>query len=395
MDRIASEGARFLNAFVTTPLCSPSRASFLTGQYVHKHGILDNSERGPQSHELRTFPQLLQAAGYETAFIGKWHMSGKDDSARPGFDHWISFRGQGRYVNCELNRNGNRGVSEGYITDILSQEAVDFIRTRRNKPFALCLCHKAIHGPFEPAARHRSLYSNSKIEPAPSQADDLSGKPVLAEAERNSGRAMKVASTPEDTIRNMARCLASVDEGLGLILDALRETGQLDQTFIVLAGDNGYFYGEHRLGDKRKAYEEGIRIPFLIRYPPLVAARSTPRQMVLNVDLAPTVLQVAGAPVPGTLHGRSILPLLQSPRAPWRESILTEYFVDPGFPATPKWQSIRTLQWKYIHYPDLSGKDELYDLKSDPHEMKNLIARKENVVKRMQAELKRLLAATA
>ena len=397
MDRLAREGARFQNAFVTTPLCSPSRASFLTGQFAHRHGILDNSERNEQSHTLVTFPKILRDNGYESAYIGKWHMGHRDDTPRPGFDHWISFKGQGQYVDPEMNRNGERGRVSGYVTDILSNDAADYIRKARSKPFCLTLSHKAIHAPFTPAERHKDLFSDVTIQRAPSASDDLSGKPAL----RLSQTKPQASAPPrphrgptDDTIKNMMRALVAVDEGLGKVFDALAETRQLDNTLIVFAGDNGYFYGEHGLGDKRRAYEEGIRIPLLMRYPKLVRAGSKPTQMALNIDLAPTVLELAGVRAPASMQGQSLLPVLKG-KAKGRESILTEYFVDPPYPATQKWQSIRTERWKWIHYPELENAGELYDLREDAGEMTNRIGDREGqkVLPGMRKELSRWLHA--
>jgi arylsulfatase A-like enzyme len=194
----------------------------------------------------------------------------------------------------------------------------------------------------------------------------------------------------------MARALVSVDEGLGGVLDALSETGQLDNTFVLFAGDNGYFYGEHGLGDKRRAYEEGIRVPLLVRYPKFVRAGLTPSQMVLNVDVAPTFLELAGLKRHPQMHGRSLLPLLRGGEARWRSSILTEYFKDPPFPATQPWQSVRTPGWKLIHYPGLQDADELYHLATDPLEMKNVIRDASNAgtMQQLRRELQRQLKAT-
>ena len=374
LDRIAKEGARFTHAFVTTPLCSPSRGSFLTGQYVHRHGILDNGERNAQSHTVRVYTRLLQQAGYETGHIGKWHMGHREDKVRPGYDYWVSFRGQGQYIDPEINNNGERGKVTGYVTDILSNHAVEFIKRSRNKPFSLSVAHKAIHGPFTPAPRHQTMFSDQKIVRSEGASDDLAGKPAMApQRERMlSQPQQKFGGPPDETIMNMTRAIVAVDEGLGKIFDALAETGQLDDTVIVFAGDNGYFYGEHRLGDKRRAYDEGVRIPFLMRYPKRVKAGSTPSQMIANIDLAPTLLELAGVPVPGSVQGKSLTPLLDGKTSRWRRSLPLEYFNDPPFPQTPAWQAIRSERWKLIEYPGQSEWSEIYDLQADPFELRNL-----------------------
>jgi N-acetylglucosamine-6-sulfatase len=371
MDRLAREGALFRNAFVTTPLCSPSRGSFLTGQYVRAHGVRGNRGYNEHSHRLVTFPRLLHDAGYETAYVGKWHM-GNDDTARPGFDRWVSFRGQGAYLNPALNIDGNRVTAEGYMTDILAEHAADFLMRKRSKPFALYLGHKAVHGPFTPAERHKDLYTSELLPRRPNGNDSLEGKPALR---RDVGRAAAPRSgASHDTIaRNQLRALRAVDDSLGRVLRALEETRQLDNTLVIFTSDNGYFWGEHGLGDKRWSYEESIRIPLLMRYPRLIRANSRIEQDALNVDIAPTVLELAGVPLPRQMHGRSLVPVFGGKAAEWRRDFLIEYFAEPNFPRTPTWEGLRTARWKYTRYPELEGMDELYDLAEDPIEMRNRI----------------------
>jgi arylsulfatase A-like enzyme len=371
IDRIAREGVRFLNAFCTTPLCSPARASFLTGQYAHQHDVRTNAEHGPLSMKLMTFPRLQQKAGYETAYFGQWRM-GAEDAPRPGFDRWISFKGQGTYVNPVLNVDGRQSAQTGYVTDLLSNAAVEFIRRRKEgRPFGLVLAHKGIHAPFTPADRHKSLYAAEPVRRAPSSGDSLEGKPVLR---RKIDPQLPQQRPPSDeTIRAQAQCLASVDEGLGKALAALEETRQLDNTVVIVTSDNGFFWGEHQLGDKRAAYEPSIRIPILIRFPRLIRPNTRLRDFVLNVDLAPTLCELSRtSPVPG-MRGRSLVPLLEGRARGWRQSFLTEYYAEPGHPRVPSWQAVRTSRWKYIRYTELDGQDEFYDLASDPGEMRNLM----------------------
>src|SRR5437588_3404978 len=232
IDRIAKEGATFRNAFVTTPLCFPSRASFLTGQYAHKHGIKLGDDRAPLSHHLVTFPLLLHDAGYETAFVGKWHL-GNDDRPAPGIDRWVSFKEQGDYVDPVLNIDGKFEKQEGYLTDILTQQTVEFMSRPRTKPFLVYLSHKAVHAPFIPAQRHAKLFEDVPIVRAPSANDNLLGKPVL----RRPGIKL-VPSDPDvhssdEMIRNQLRCLLAVDDGIARLFDALEQTQQLDRTVIV------------------------------------------------------------------------------------------------------------------------------------------------------------------
>jgi arylsulfatase A-like enzyme len=409
IDRLAAEGLLLRNFFVVTPLCSPSRASFLTGLYPHRHRVINNDKLGLDviSHTLYTFPRQLREAGYETAFIGKWHM-GLDDSRRPGFDHWISFKGQGLYVDPVVNIDGVPKQLDGYMTDHLNRWAVEFIERPHPRPFLLYLSHKGVHVPYIPAPRHEHLYDDVKPVPPASAADDLSGKPVMTRkveradslelegvgpepAEPGRGRN---PGDPGEVIRNQMRCLASVDEGMGSILAALEGRGVLDNTVVIFTSDNGYLHGEHRQFDtKRWAYEESIRVPFVMRFPPLVRPGTVREQMTLNIDVAPTLFEIAGVKPLVKPHGRSWLPLLREPMPEWRPSILAEYFLEKVSPRVPRWQAVRTDRWKYIHYVGIEGMDELYDLASDPGEMTNRIADPDaaSTLRLLRGELRSLL----
>jgi N-acetylglucosamine-6-sulfatase len=414
IQRLAREGVRFRNAFVTTPLCSPSRASFLTGQYAHTHGVTDNTDRSPRSHELVTFPRLLHDAGYETAFLGKWHM-GVDDSARPGFDHWISVKGQGRYLDPEFNVNGERKVVNGYFTDILNGFAVEFLQRPHSKPFLLYLAHKAVHpdltqnadgsisdlnaSSFVPAERHRALYANAAVPHRPNHGKPPAGKPALERRFPERPPLGPATGTSDETIRDRLRVLAAVDEGLGRMLRALEASGQLANTLVVFTSDEGYFYGEHGLSvERRLAYEESARIPLLMRLPSLAQAGRSIDELALNIDLAPTLLELCGAPKAQGMHGRSLVPLLRGERAPWRDSLLIEYFSDRVFPwvANMGYQAVRTRRYKYIHYVDLAGMDELYDLDADPYELVNLAGKEagQPALLQLKPELQRLIDAS-
>lgn len=413
IDRIGSEGALFRNAFMTTPLCSPSRASFLTGQYAYTHGITDNVDRSVASHKLITFPLLLHQAGYATAFIGKWHM-GNDDSPRPGFDRWVSFKGQGSYLNPEINEDGNDVNARGYITDLLNGYAVEFIKRRHDKPFLVYLAHKAIHPEvmqhgdgsvnlaeaerFIPAERHRNLFAGKKIPRRRSAMRTPIGKLALQRAINNLPPLGPKTATSDEVVLGRERSLMAIEEGVGEILKALQETNQLDNTVIVFASDNGYFYGEHGLSvERRLAYEESIRMPLLVRYPRLIKAGTVRDEFALNVDVAPTLLELAGVSPPSTTQGRSLVPLLKGIDSEWRKSFLIEYYSDKVFPRIQKmgYKAVRTERWKYIHYVELDGMDELYDLKADPYEMRNIIKRRDAArpLEHMKRELERLLKA--
>lgn len=392
-DRVASEGMQFANAFASTPLCSPNRACILSGRYAHSHGVIDNSDCGRRSHELATFPLALNRAGYETAFIGKWHM-GLDDSPRPGFDEWLSFRGQGHYFDPEVNDNGRPRQLIGYATDLFSQRTADFIRRKRDRPFLAYLSHKAVHpnlfqdadgsirhvprdGGFTPPPRLRRLYEQERIPRRPNCRSYGRGKPALERRIEGVPPLGPTTGTPDHVIRNRLRILTAADQGFADVLEALEETGQADNTVIVLTSDHGYFYGEHGLNEERRlAYEESIRVPLAVRWPPRVAGGSAATAFTLGVDIAPTVLDLASVePLPG-MHGRSLLPVLDG-RVPtdWRRSVLIEYFSDTVWPRMVNmgYQAIRTQRWKYIRYTQLAGADELYDLEADPYEKDNLM----------------------
>jgi N-acetylglucosamine-6-sulfatase len=389
IDRIGREGMTFTNTFITTPVCSPSRASFLTGQYAHTHGVRKNTRYEELSHQLVTFPRLLHDAGYETAYVGKWHM-GQDDTPRPGFDRWVSFKGQGEYYDPQLNVDGKQTRAKGYATDVLTDYAAEFVRRPHPKPFLLYLAHKAPHGPFRTAERHKTLYAGRPISRAPSAAavPDVKNKPAL---KRYTDKPIT-----DENIRNQLRMLTAVDEGVGRLFQALEETGQLDNTVLVFSSDHGYFWGEHGLTEKRLAYDEALKVPFLVRYPKSVAPGAKNERFVQSIDLAPTLLELGGAPIPAHIQGRSLVPLLKGQAPPdWRTSVLAEFEPTTQEPF-PAWQAVRTAHWKYIHYLGAGeGLDELYDLEADPHELKNLAGEPgaRAARKKMSEELSKLLLA--
>ncbi len=392
IDRIAREGARFRNAFCTTPLCSPVRASLLTGLYTRHHGILDNTNRSEASHQLKTFPQVLQRTGYETAYVGKWHM-GNDDTARPGFDHWVGVKGQGTSFDPVLNVDGRRVTFSGHTTDVLNEKAVAFLRRKRDRPFCLYLAHKALHpelvqyddgsisdpsaARFMPAKRHAKLYADDAVPRRLNVNDSLEDKPALQRKIADLPPLSRATATSDETVRDRLRMLAAVDDGVGQLFSALKELGQLDNTVLVLLSDHGYWYGEHGLSvERRLAYDEALRIPLLVRYPPLVPAGNTVDEIALSIDLAPTLLELANAKAKDPMDGRSLAPLLRAehPRD-WRSAFLVEYNTDTVFPRVFNmgYKAIRTPRWKYIKFNRLDGMDELYDLRADPYELNNLV----------------------
>jgi N-acetylglucosamine-6-sulfatase len=401
IDRLAAEGAWFVNAFHAVPLCSPNRATLLTGQFPSRHGIIDNVSRSLASHRLETFPRALQAAGYRTAFLGKWHM-GNDPTPRPGFDYWVAMPGQGRSIDPEFFEEGRRHVVPGYTTDLLTDRAVGFIIRERERPFLVYLAHKAVHPDvaqrddgsvdpgsdlgYIPAPRHEGRYRDrafARRGNTAGLATDLEGKPVVRQALARLPQWSAQAPgdhpptwTGEETIRRRAEMLLAVDEGLGRIMATLDSLDLLDRTAIVFTSDNGFFFGEHGLTTERRLpYEESIRNPLLIRFPPRVPAGARPAALALTVDLAPTLLELAGAAVSPGIQGRSLVPWFGGPPpATWRDGVLVEFYTyENPFPhlVDLDYRAIRTARYKYIHWVQYPEQDELYDLERDSLELRN------------------------
>ena len=424
IDRIAHEGALFGRAFHTTPICSPNRASILTGQYASRHGIIDNVARDAASHRIPNYHLALQRLGYETAHIGKWHM-GNDGKPRPGYDYWVAYDGHGRLNDPKLNENGEYVQHRGYVTDIMNAMAVEFVSRRHDKPWSLWFAHKAVHPDAEQAAdgtfrmdsyraaqRHEHLYRGCVFPRKPNMLparDIVKQKPAWAEALalRTNAQSREMldaihAGTQEE-IRLRAAMMASVDEGVGMLLEALQRTGQLDNTFILFLGDNGYFFGEHGLGPERRfAYEEGIRSPFLARFPSRIRAGTRLSDLVICQDIAPTLIELAGGKPGPQIQGRSLLPLLAGRRAGWRKSFLMEYWAENAYPwlIGMTYKAVRTRRHKYIHWVNRGARgelDELYDLDRDPYELKNVAARPAYRAVRagLRRELRRLIADAA
>jgi arylsulfatase A-like enzyme len=401
LDRLARDGAYLHNAFVTTSLCSPSRASILTGMFSHSHTIVDN--QAPDPGNLTYFPQYLQKGGYQTGFFGKWHMGDHSDEPRPGFDHWESFTGQGVYYNPTLNINGTRkSYSDStYITDLLTEHALAWLDNRdREEPFFLYLSHKAVHAEFQPARRHKGMYSGRKIDLPPTYHQTKTGEyrdlkwPQWVADQRISWHGVDYMyhgnADLNELVVDYCETLMGVDESVGAVMEYLKSEGLDESTLIIYMGDNGFSWGEHGLIDKRHFYEESVKVPLLVRCPELFSGGLSPDQMVQNIDIAPTILAEAGIKQPDHMPGVSFIPVLTgAANAPSRNEIFYEYYWEYDFPMTPTVFGMRTEDYKYIRYHGIWDRNELYDLKNDPNEMFNLIAdpSKQDIAKSMSEAL--------
>ncbi len=390
MDRLAKEGVHLANAFVSTSLCSPSRASILTGQYMHHHRVVDNQRPVPAGTVF--FPSQLQKAGIQTAFVGKWHMGHDHDNPRPGFDHWVSFKGQGKYIDPELNINGKRKAFKGYNADILTTQALDWLKTGRakDKPFFLYLSYKAVHYPFKPAPRHAGRYKNKPIDYPQTRARterNYRTQPNWVKRRRYSIHGidhMETGPFDKDPVpdldalyRGYAEAVHSLDENIGRVLHHLDASGLAKDTMVVYMGDNGFHLGEHGFYDKRDAFETSMRVPMLAWAPGRLKPGTQVTQMVQNIDVAPTVLAAMGVEAPDEtkFDGRSALALIQGRADPaWRKHLLYEYHWEWNFPATPTLFAIRTDRYKYVYHHGTWDIDSFHDLKTDPDERHNLIA---------------------
>lgn len=366
MDRLAAEGVRFRNAFVTLSLCAPSRAAFLTGRYNHLNGITNNNTPFPA--DAVTHASLLRAAGYKTAYIGKWHM-GNQRGQRPGFDYSASYVAHGRYQDCPFEINGTSAPTKGWVDDVAADFAIEYMKQNKEQQFSIVLGFKSPHGPRggnHLPERLRGLHDGQTTRltpncgvPAPWQ------KPDAKTGELPRGLA-------ENTVHlDYLRHISGVDENIIKLLGALDSLGLADDTVVVYASDNGYFLGEHCSGDKRALYDESLRIPLLVRYPRLFGKGITVDEMVLNVDLAPTFLDLAGVPVPPEMQGASWKEVAAGRKpAQWRQSFFAEYFKELG--DVPTCYALRTTTHKLVKYPNRPEWTEVFDLAADPYEIKNL-----------------------
>jgi len=413
IDRIASEGMRFENCFCTNSICAPCRAVILTGRYSHLNGLRDNALRfdGTQL----TFPKLLQQAGYQTAMIGKWHLK----SEPTGFDYWNVLPGQGSYYNPDMIEMGNQNRFPGYVTDLVTDFALDFLKNRRDpdKPFLVMLHHKAPHRNWQPAPRHLTLYDDTAFPEPETLFDDYATRSAAAREQEMTLRDhmqpdydLKMGEPPsrlDDTQRasweaaygpkreayarlnpqgdDLVRwkykrymedylgCIASVDENIGRVLDYLEESGLADNTMVVYTSDQGFYLGDHGWYDKRFMYEESLRMPLLVKFPSAIRPGAVNENLVLNLDFGPTFLALAGIPIPETMQGVPLVPLLLDslPRG-WRNSVYYHYYEFPAVHMTKRHYGVRTERYKLIHFYHDIDAWELYDLEKDPNEINNV-----------------------
>ncbi len=431
LDRLAAQGMRFINCFAVNSICTPSRAAILTGKYSHINGVtVFNRFDGSQP----TVAKILQAADYHTGMIGKWHLT----SDPTGFDYWNILPGQGAYHDPEFIQLGHKSKMQGYVTDIITDLSIDFLKKRpKEKPFFLMCHHKAPHRPWEPDSRHSNLYED-RVIPEPATFNDnyrtrsaaaaeatmridrnltrndlkikppqeLKGKElsawngkVIDELEITNNGAKQILTGAElkqwkyqRYIKDYLRCVASVDENVGRLLDFLDREGLSDNTIVIYTSDQGFFLGDHDWFDKRFMYEESLRMPFLIRYPGIIKPGTVQNKMILNVDFAPTFLEAAGLPAPVDMQGRSFLPLLrgQSPRE-WRTSMYYRYYHYPGDHQVQQHYGVRTDRFKLIFFHRID-QWELYDLAKDPRELNNVYSDPSysKQVSKLKVELARL-----
>jgi arylsulfatase A-like enzyme len=414
IDALAAGGVLFANAFCTTSLCSPSRASILTGLYAHRHGVRDNFTELPAS--LPHWPGRLRESGYATAYLGKWHMGEDNDAPRPGFDFFLTHKGQGKYFDTEWNVNGERREApKGYYTHVVTDYALDWLKKREaGKPWALCLGHKAPHSFYLPEAKYAHTFDAVRV-PYPASAFQLDGKPKWIEQRLDTwhgiygplfewrkkfpDRSAEAVKDFENMVHAYWGTILSVDDSVGRLIAWLKESGQFGNTLIVFMGDNGLLEGEHGMVDKRTAHEPSIRIPIIARGPGLPAGKVVSGQ-VLAMDTAPSIIDLCGAPPLEKIQGRSWKSLVNAGDPRWRTAWFYEYNYEKQFPYTPNIRALRTDAWKFARYPHGDGSTdkhlpELYNLKDDPGELKNFAADPRHAATRVDLEkqLAALLAA--
>lgn len=394
IDKLASDGLYFENMFCTTSLCSPSRASILSGLYAHGHGVTNNFTDYPA--DLSSFPLQLQKSGYDTAYLGKWHMGEQNDNPRPGFDHFVTHKGQGKYFDTEFNFNGtDRRVVPGYYTTVVTDMALDWMKQDRDKPFCVMIGQKAPHSFYFPEPKYEHSFDDVEIN-YPHTAFNLADKPRWITQRLKTWHGIygplfdwrkqfpndkaEAVTDFSKMVRAYMGTILSVDDSVGRLVAYLKQTGELDNTIFIFMGDNGLLEGEHGMVDKRTAHEASIRVPMVVRYPGLTPnGGKRIAGQVLTVDVAPTILDLCGAKPLEDIHGKSIKTLAMGDTDSWRSSWFYHYNYEKQFPYTPNVRAIRTDRWKYIRYPHGDGSvdkhmAELYDLQNDPGETRNLIS---------------------
>jgi arylsulfatase A-like enzyme len=386
IDRIAKEGMRFDNCFVVNSICTPSRAAILTGKYSHINGVtVFNRFDGNQP----TVAKMLQAAGYHTGMVGKWHL----ESDPTGFDYWNVLPGQGKYHDPDFIEMGTKKRIDGYATDIITDLAIDFLKNRpADKPFFLMCHHKAPHRPWQPDEKHAKMYEDVTIpEPETFNDDYQTRSSAAVEATMRIDRDLTQADLKQEPpaglsgqalkkwkyqryMKDYLRCIASVDDNVGRLLKYLDESGLAENTIVIYTSDQGFFLGDHDWFDKRFMYEESLRMPFMVRFPKHIKPGTVNKDMILNVDFAPTFLQYAGLDVPKEIQGRSILPLLQG-KTPkdWRTTMYYRYYHYPADHRVQPHYGVRSERYKLIYFNKIN-EWEFFDLKKDPHELKNVYA---------------------
>ncbi|MBU2512361.1 sulfatase-like hydrolase/transferase [bacterium] len=373
MDRLAREGVIFEKTFNTTSLCSPSRASILTGAYAHRHGVRNNHT--PWTGQMTTFLEHLSNNGYDTAFIGKWHMPGKGLPDMPFLDLFVSYtyrEGQGSYFNCPMIVNGEEMPSRReYITEEVTDWAIEFMETKRTErngkdsPFCIYLSHRPGHPPCEAPKDLRGMYDNVKLD-LPKEIDSW----WFGKMNQNVFQGIMMGSY-EDQYRKYCEVITAMDRDIEHLLDKVDESGLGDNTIVVYLGDNGMQWGTHGRHGIREPYEESARLPFIVRAPGLIQDPGSRReQMALNIDMAPTLLDLAGIPVPTEMDGKSLLPILKDIGVEGRKAFLMEFW--KYYPEnTPSYMGVRTETHKYIEFE--KGREPwLFDLINDPRELNNL-----------------------
>ncbi len=376
LDRLAAEGTAFTESFVTTSLCSPSRATLMTGKYVHVHGVLSNQEGADFLERHWSVARLLQDAGYATGFFGKWHVGTTSGAPRPEFDRWVSMDDKSGYWPREYATDAGPLVVQGpaHNTDVLTRLAAEWVAAPRAEPFFAVLSLKNPHRPLQPAPRHLAAVQDLPVA-LPDAAARLAEEPEFVRTVAETGRNAYFAEEgpAEDAYRRYLALVLGIDEAVGTLLAALEQAGHLDDTVVLFTSDNGYLWGEHGLFRKRATFEPSIRVPLIVRWPAEVPAGARQDELALNVDLAPTLLDLAGVDVPADAQGRSLRPLWRGDAAGWRERFaILDGYQDPE--RGPSELALRTRRWKYVRYRRPQLVERLFDLEADPAERTDLAA---------------------